>query len=838
MAACTQCGTELSVLGLCPRCVVVTISSESDSTIVKTGMRLGPYEVLSPLGRGGMAEVYLARDTRLGRTVALKIFTSWRADDDESRRRIEREAQAIASLAHPHICALYDIGHQDELDFLVMEYLQGETLSQRLERGALPIEEALQIAVEISDALHAAHGHGIIHRDLKPANVMLTGSGAKLLDFGVAKLRASGPVVSDAVPTANVGLATTDGLIVGTLQYMAPEQLQGKALDGRTDIFALGLILFEMATGQRAFQANSQAELIAAILESDPPSVVSVRRETPSQLDAVVRRCVAKNPAQRFGESREVARALQPILARARAKRDAFGLRTYSVVAALLLLGLVVGIMGQRYRRGTAYPSPLDSVAVLPLQNLSSDPSQDYFADAMTEALITELSRIQALRVVSRTSVMQFKGTHKALPEIAKALNVSAVVEGSVIRVDNRVRITAQLIRGQSDEHLWGESYDREMKDVLVLQSAIAETIAAQIGVKLSPQEANRFRSPRHKVDPEAYEAYLRGRMEMEKNTGRAWAFFKTAIEKDPNYADAWAGRAEAEFRGVTFIGVPPAEKPHFFDLARASAQRALELDSSLPAVHLTLALFHREQCDWSEAEREYRLALALNPGDADAHSRYGEYLRDVRLNPVDALAEGVRAQKLDPLSPEMNGNLAILLCNNRRYEEAIKQAQKTLDMYPSEFRGHAALGCAYEKTNRFDDAIAEFEEGNRIAGSRIMFLAWIGHAYAVAGRTADALAVIDEIRRRARGDLPPDEGTQPKFKFLSPDLALEIEALVYEGLGEIDQTVRLLDQALPVRACRNLGFLEAELTDPSFERLQAHPAFADFLRRKVIFPP
>ena len=581
---------------------------------LEVGSRLGHYDVTALIGEGGMGEVYKGTDTRLGRTVAIKVLPEHVASDPDLKRRFEREARTVAALNHPHICTLYDIGTQDGIDFLVMEYLDGETLAQRLEKGALPLDQALAVAIEIADALDKAHRQGIVHRDLKPGNIMLTQAGAKLLDFGIAARLASAELETMTRSTAT--LAET-GEIAGTLPYMAPEVLRGEAPNARSDLWALGVVLHEMLAGSRPFTGSSIVALTSAIQLDDPPGLPA--RVTPS-VRRIVRRCLAKDVNHRYQGAGEVCVALETArstswdgaAASASVPESRRQIRSQHRVARLvaavsvvmLIVFALVWWMRTPVMETDGVPQ-VDSIAVLPLANLSADPAEDFFADGMTEALIGDLSKVGSLTVISRTSVMQYRETTRSLPEIAEDLGVDAVVEGSVQRVGDRVRITARLINAADQRSLWTESYERATQDVLTLQSEMARTIAEQVQARLTPEEEARLTGP-HPIDPEIHNLYLLGRYSARttdpESIERGIEYLQEATRRDPMFAMGFAGLAHAYYE-LDIFGGGGGLGAHAEEV-RAAARRALELDSELAEAHLTLATV-RNSYDWDFTSAE-----------------------------------------------------------------------------------------------------------------------------------------------------------------------------------------------------------------------------------------
>ena len=474
------------------------------------GTRLGPYAILSPLGKGGMGEVYRAKDTRLGREVAIKVLPDHLSGDASALARFEREAKVLAALSHPNILTIFDVGRDNGVSFVVMELLPGETLRDRIAQRHPRWTDAVQMGIEIAEGLSAAHSKGILHRDLKPENIFLTRDDhIRILDFGLARwdhdTNAAGPeseTISEPVTEA--------GDVLGTMPYMSPEQLRGARLDARSDLFSFGCVLHEVITGKRPFSRPSRAETITATLKEEPPALMDFDAAIPAELDLAVKRCLKKEPDQRFQSAGDLAFHLRQILSAAEADSPARRMKVLAAAAVLLLLGALAFFLPS-LRKGTGARTQFKAIAVLPLQNISADPEQEYFADGMTDAVITDLAKIKAMKVISRTSVMQYKNTKKPLRDIAAELHADAVVEGSVMHSADQVRITVQLIDASSDQHLWAESYERAAKDVFALQGEVAQAIARQVQAAITPQEQTRLVKEKP-VDPEAYEFYLKGR--------------------------------------------------------------------------------------------------------------------------------------------------------------------------------------------------------------------------------------------------------------------------------------------------------------------------------------
>jgi len=664
-----------------------------------SGTRLGPYEIQAAIGAGGMGEIYRARDTRLGRTVAIKVLPAGVASDPERRRRFEQEARAASALNHPHICVLHDIGREGDVDYLVMEHLEGESLAARLAKGALPADRALQVGIQIADALAAAHKQGIVHRDLKPGNIVLTKTGAKLLDFGLAKLKAPGPSegVAESSLQTEASPATEPGTVFGTLPYMAPEQLEGRDADARSDLFAFGAVLYEMLAGRRAFDGASPASVISAVMTSQPPLLSSFRVLAPPALEHVVRKCLSKDPEERWESAHDVAEELrwisQPGELAARATASPPGERTRKRIlpAAFVLLAATAAAAAlwasgvwNPLRRASGPPAvPL--IAVLPLENLSGDPSQEYFADGLTDSLITELAQIRSLRVISRTSAMRYKGTRKPVKEVARELNgATAIVEGTVMRDAGRVAVSVQLIDTLSDAPVWSQSYDRELTDILSLRREIARSVATGIRAVMQPDDERRL-SRRDQVNPNAFDAYLRAvdfrqRGATEASLRASLSAAQEAVSLDASFAEAYA---ELSMANASLWWYYYDHSPTRANEARAAADKALELAPQLPEAHRAkgIILYHLD-LDYDRALKELSLAIEANPSDADALAWIG-YVRR-RQGMVDETVTYLRrALALDPQAASLSFNLGETYALLRRPDDAERVYNEALRQNP-----------------------------------------------------------------------------------------------------------------------------------------------------------
>src|SRR6266508_1444165 len=782
------------------------------------GSTLAHYRILQKLGGGGMGEVYLAEDTRLRRRLALKVLRPDLTSDPQFLQRFEREAEAIAAINHPNIVTIYSVEEIEGVRCLTMELVEGETLAARIASGALPTKEILDVAVPLADCVAAAHERGVIHRDLKPSNIMITREGRiKVLDFGLAKVLGTEPVSAGPHPSGLLTQSplTATGTILGTVEYMAPEQLRGGHADPRSDIFSLGVILYEMSAGVRPFRGSGAADQISSVLRDEPSPILSLCPDLSSDLARLIMRCLEKDPERRLQSAKDLRnelRAIQGELASASWKRSTSAAalptppprrRRALVFAVAVWAGLTLA------RRGPAATPQgvpaVPSLAVLPLANFSGDP--EYFVDGMTDALISALGNIRSLRVISRQSVIGYKASRKTIPEIARELSVDMFVAGSVWRAGQRVRITAQLIRAFPEKQLWTRSYERDFRDVLSLQGDIALAIATEIRVRLTPQEKARL-SGAEPVDPAVQEAYLKGRyywnLRTAEGTQKAISSFEQAIALDPGHAPSYAGLADT-YAVLAYQSPTPVE---IFAKAEAAAARALALDSHLAQAHASLGFvrfFHG--WDWKGAETEFRLALAENPNYATAHQWYWAYLEAMGPR-KEALEEILLAKQLDPLSPVTGLDVAVHYSFSHDHDRAIEECRKTLELAPRFAPAEVWLWVAYDHKGMKKEALRHYLESMRLSGY---------------SESADAVKGVNAKSGYAAAMRTAAEELTRLSKTRSVD-SNQI-AWLWAAAGEKEQTLRWLEQAAERRAAvlvwlNVAGEWDALRDDPRFKTL------------------
>jgi serine/threonine-protein kinase len=754
------------------------------------------YVIQQELGRGGTAFVFLAQDQKHHRPVAIKVLRPEIAVLLGVERFL-REIWLAAQLQHPHIMPLFDSGEAEGSLYYVMPYVAGQSLRQRLEReGQLPLDDALRIARDVCEALTYAHDHGIVHRDIKPENILLDADHAVVSDFGLAR----------AIAAAGGEKLSETGMTVGTPAYMSPEQAGAESrIDGRSDVYSLGCVLYEMLAGTPPFTGPSAQALLARHALDPVPPLRTVRKAVPEQVERVVMKALEKVPADRYSTAGEFASALAHPGRTGRPRRG----RTIAgaVIGALLFLGAWWGI-----HAAGARAAPIHRLAVLPLENLTGDTTQAYFVEGMHDALVTELAKIGALSVISRTSVLGYRNTTKPVPEIARELHVDAVVEGSVVLAGDSVRVTAQLIAGPTDRHLWADTYVKNRRNVLQLYSEVTQAIAREVRTAVTPEERARLTNTRT-VDPEANDLYLKGHYYCDKWTegemNRGMAYYRSAIDQDPTFAPAYAGLAEC-YSNFTFFGyAPPME---LLPRAEAAAQRALDLDSTLGEAYAARGWIRFvTELDVSGSDKDYRRALELSPGSAGIRSDYADYLA-LAGRFEDAIAQKRRAIDLDPLSETTSLGLGWVYFKARRYDESIAQLRRTLELKPGYFYAHMELSWDYSQQGKHDSAIAQCDSAIANApqpdDAPISDCGWV---YGRAGRRRQALEALRRVTALAnRHWVDP-------FAF----------AKVYVGLGDRDQAIEWLRRAARERA-QSLVFLKVE---PMLDPLRSDPRFQALLR-------
>ena len=697
------------------------------------GKVVSHYKILEKLGEGGMGVVYKAEDTKLKRLVALKFLPTTVGEKEEAR--LVREAQAIAQLDHPNICTIYEVDETDGSPYIAMAYVEGMTLKERIEKGPRTIPEVLDFARQIARGLQAAHRKKITHRDIKSSNIMLTREGqVKIMEFGLAKM-------------AGRTQLTRDGSTAGTVTYMSPEQARGEEVDQRTDVWSYGVVLYELLTGKLPFQSEYETAVVYSILNDTPAPAGKFNPDVPTGLETLVQKLLQKNKGDRYQSADEVLLDLE-VLSGTRGR--GIGLRKLFVTRKPLIyagavLGLLVVAAGVLFWSGVWRGGGIESIAVLPLENLSGDAEQEYLVDGIHDALITDLAKVGGLKkVISRSSVMRFKGKGTPVGEIARELNVDALLTGAVVRIGNSIRVTAQLINPLTEGTLWAERYERELRDVLSLQNEIVSAIASQLKLRLDPGKAEQLAKARP-VNPETYEAYLRGMYWLNKATPegakKGLAYLKEAVDRDPGDARAYAGLAH----GYMTIAHGPDPPPDALSFARAAVERAIQLDSTMDMPYVPLGFLKAYyDYDWESAMRLMKKAISINPHLAIAYYHLSWF--HVILGRMDeALVEHKRAQELDPLLPLHTAWLGDVYRRLGRFDEAIAECRRAIDIDPNNPIAHTVLGRTYVDQRKFEDAFAALKRAGEVAPA---YRSYIGIAYAAAGRVEDARKVLAEIEQ------------------------------------------------------------------------------------------
>jgi eukaryotic-like serine/threonine-protein kinase len=747
-----------------------------------TGHIVSHYRLLDRLGGGGMGEVYLAEDTRLGRRVAVKFLDADHSTDEPARKRLLVEAQAAAALDHPNICPVFEIGSEGDLDFIVMQYVEGAQLSTILAGKTLELRETLSIAAQVAAALEEAHAHGIIHRDVKPENIMISARGlVRLLDFGLAKVQ---PDVDADVAARTQSQLTWPGVVMGTVPYMSPEQVRGEPLDARTDIFSLGAVLYEMATGKRPFEGQSRAETFSAILTKPAPPLARYGEEVPRELERIVSRALAKDKERRY-----------------QAVQD---------------LRIDLETLREELESGVALPGlapPPPAIAVMPFTDMSPEKDQEYFCDGIAEELINALAQVEGLRVVCRSSAFRF-GANRDVRDVGAKLNVNAVLEGSVRRAGDRLRIMVQLVNVSDGFHLWSGRYDREMKDIFDVQDEITHAIVGALKIKLvGAQEDQLVR--RYTQNMDAYHLYLKGVYYWNKRVPdavkTALEHFEQALAVDPTYAPAYAGLAACYIVPGYYGGASPKT---VMPLGKAAAMKALALDDSLAEAYSALAMVTAiYEFDWPKAEEYFRAALKRNSAYSTARSWYALF----DLVPLgrlgEALRQAKRAEEIDPLSPSVNTVVGLILFYEGKYDEARTQLGKALELDPNFPVAHYYMGKAWWAEGLLEPAIESLQRARTLFGDSPAVTGTLASCYASMGRPTEARALLDEVLEAAARRYVPCHNI----------------AEAYIGLGEKDHALEWLEKAYEERDSQ-LIWLKL---DPIYQSLRSEPRFVA-LRKKM----
>jgi serine/threonine protein kinase len=747
-----------------------------------TGKTISHYEVLEKLGGGGMGVVYKARDTRLGRLVALKFLPEEMTRDSQALARFQREARAASALNHPNICTIHDVGEFEEKPFLVMEYLEGQTLKHYIQGKSLSPSDLIEFWSQLADALDAAHSKGILHRDIKPQNIFITNRNqAKILDFGLAKLKEPQGEIASQFPTSDAsGSLTHHGSILGTASHLSPEQVSGKELDARSDLFSLGVVFYEMTTGRVPFQGENLYALFDQILNKTPADPSILNPELPPDLAQIIHKTLEKQKELRYQTAADLLADLK------RLKRDA--------------------VVEQKKQK----QSGEKSIAVLPFVNMSPDPENEYFSDGLTEEIIATLSKIKSLRVISRTSAMRYKGTDKPLRQVAEELNVQHVLEGSVRKHGSNLRITAQLIDVLQDAHLWAEKYRGTMEDIFEIQEKVAEEISETLRVKLSAVEEADLKK-RSTASSEAYQLYLKGRYHWHKRMDEAFRtgleYFQRAIQIDPTYALAYVGVADTYNIMALYGFLAPKEA---FPNSKSAVLKALSIDHQLAEAHTSLAwVLHFYDWDWQGTEREYKQAIQLRDNYSSAHHFYSDYLESMgRVD--DAIAELIRAIELDPFSMPIHTGLAWSYTYARRYDLVIEQCKKAIALDEHFPAIHILLGESYSLTGEHEKAIQQMEIAASLWFNSVISLSYLAYALARAGRTEEAREFLVKL----------DQLSEVRY------VDSFLRALVHIALNETEVAFECLRKACDERS----SWLIYMKVDPMLDPLRSDRRFEEIL--------
>jgi len=821
---------ETSAVGLATK---VIQNRQADSLL---GQTIGHYKISGRIGSGGMGEVYLATDVMAGRKAAVKLLPTLFTGDPERLKRFQQEARAVVGLNHPNIVTVYEIGEDNSTHYIASELIEGGNLRQRLRRGPVQFSEVIDIAIQVASALLAAHEAGVVHRDIKPENIMLRPDGyAKVLDFGIAKLAESAfaepPSQCFGVPgvtadgAESTTLADTNlGSILGTASYMSPEQARGAPVDKRTDIWSLGVVLYEMVTGHAPFTGDTAVEVASAILEKDPPPLRRYLAHAPAELQQIVSKTLRTNREERYHDARELLEALKGLRRKLEFEAELEGSptdrswlrRTGSrtvVMLILLVAALALALPFYWHRNVTTATSLHKSIAVLPFENASKDPNAEYLSEGISEALINSLTELQRLRVVARSTAFQYKGKDVDPRRVGRELQVASVLTGRVRQSQDVLSIQVDLVDAVTGAQLWGEEYVRKISDVIAVKQAIAREVTAKLKLKLTGEEQRRL-AKGDSTNTEAYRFYLRGRYFWNKRTPdgmtQAIAEFQQAIERDPNFALGYVGLADC-YTGLTFynFAAPHETMPR----AKESAIKALALDNTLAEAHASLAhVLMNYDWNWSEAEKEFRRSIELKPDYATAHQWYAIHYLTATGRLEEAVQEMKKALELDPASLVMNTFMGATLYYAGRYDEAIDQCRRTIEMDPNFAVAHWHLGLAYEQKQILDAATEEFKKAISLSGDSPLMRAALGRAYAESQKKHEANEMLNELNELA------------KRQYVS---AYEV-AKIYVALGNTEQAFQLLTKA---SAEHSFHLVNLNVC-PQLNSVRSDPRFQDVVQR------
>jgi len=788
------------------------------------------YRILDKLGSGGMGEVYLAEDMRLGRKLALKILPAEFTRDPDRLARFEQEARAASALNHPNIITIYEVGEHEGAHFIATEFIEGRTLRQWAPPGGASLREALEITIQIAGALQAAHEAGITHRDVKPENVMIRPDGyVKVLDFGLAKLTEKSdpktdPAKVDKEAATMLKPKTDPGTVMGTVTYMSPEQARGLSVDARSDIFSLGVMLYEMIVGRPPFEGATSSDVIAAILVSEPRPISRLVAGIPSEFEWSLNKALRKERDDRYETIRSFLSDLKLLknrldfeaeYARVNQTQSPYGMRSgmnedettveISEAVTTEISGIVDEIISLPIRRSSG--RAVDSLAILPLANDGADAEMDYLGDGITESIINSLAQLPQLRVIPRSTVFRYKGQKVDPEEIGKELGVRAVLTGRILQIGDSLIVKTELVDVGRHTQLWGEQYRRPFTDIFALQEEISQEISGNLRLQLTGEERQKL-VKRYTDNTEAYHLYLKGRYYVHKRTPdwikKGVESFLQAIDLDPNYALAYAGLAEAYgFLASSTGGQPPREA---YPKAKAAATKALELDDTLGEAHCTLGFF-RLLFDWdfAAAEEEFKRAIELSPNFANAWDGYGFYFKATGQSEASIRA-CQRAQELEPLSLFITLSLAWAYYFARQYDRAMDQGRKALDMDPNFGFAYWHRGMAYIQQNKFGDAIAALRKAISLSGPATTFISYLGYANARMGKHREARQMIAQLERVS------------KRQYVSSYFI----AVIYLGLGDLDRSFEWLEKAYEERS----GFMAFIDVEPMLDALRSDPRF------------